>query len=250
MLDDALLSKYMDSFFGYGNIKARLWFVGMEEGGGKSIEEVRSRLEAWARRGSPLVDDVAEFHRAIGQHRWFEPGAPTQSTWRQLIRATLLSKGLTASLEAIRTYQVHDFARLNGEVASLELLPLPSTSTRDEEWQYAAWSALPMLASRDRYSQHFIPRRIDSLRKLIAQGRPRAVVFYGATYLRHWEAIVGTNFGPGDFPRDVSVRGTDFFLVPHPAAGPSRGNSKPPQKSFEEVGTTLHALFSKEEGSS
>lgn len=241
-LDDVLLAQYMDSFFGYGNLKARLWFVGMEEGGGSSVDEVRSRLTAWDRRGRPRVEDVADFHRAIGQHRWFEPGAPTQSTWRQLIRATLLSKGKAATLDATRNYQVQDFARLNGEVASLELLPLPSASTRDTDWRYGEWSALEALASREAYSQHCLPRRIESLRTLIAQERPRAVVFYGATYLRHWEAIAGVDFGTGAFPRAGSARGTDYFLVPHPTAGPSHANAKRPQECFEDVGIALQSV--------
>lgn len=241
MLDDILLAHYMDSFFGYGNTKARLWFVGMEEGGGGTLEEVASRLAAWDQRGRPMVDDVAGFHSAIDQQRWFEPGAPTQSTWRQLIRATLLAKGMPVNLEAIREYQVQRFARLDGDVASLELLPLPSTSTKTEHWRYAQWSALETLATRDGYRQHFLPQRIERLKALIAQERPAAVVFYGVTYQPHWEAISGATFGAGDFPRVQTVNGTTFFVVPHPTAGPSRNEAMRPQACFEAVGLALRA---------
>ena len=34
MLDDKLLESYMKTFFGYGNLHADYWFIGMEEGGG------------------------------------------------------------------------------------------------------------------------------------------------------------------------------------------------------------------------
>jgi len=242
MLDDTLLAQYTKSFFGYGNIKARLWFVGMEEGGGGTIDEVAARLAAWDQRGRPLVDDVAEFHHAIGQRHWFEPGAPTQSTWRQLIRATLLANELPVSLEAIRDYQVQRFARLGGDVASLELLPLPSTSTRPEHWRYAEWSALETLASRDSYRQHFLPLRIARLQELISNERPSAVVFYGVTYQAHWEAISGAKFGASELPRAESVGSTSFFVLPHPTAGPSRAQVKRPQECFESVGLALREV--------
>jgi hypothetical protein len=241
MLDDTLLAQYMDSFFGYGNTKAPLWFVGMEEGGGGTVEEVASRLAAWNQRGRPMVDDVAEFHYAIGQQRWFVPGAPTQNTWRQLIRTTLLAHELPVSLEAIRDYQVQRFSRSGGDVASLELLPLPSTSTRQEHWRYAGWSNIKALAARETYRQHFLPLRIARLRELISQERPGAVVFYGVTYQQHWEAISGAVFGSGEFPRTETVDGTRFFVVPHPTAGPSRAHAKTPQACFEAVGAALQA---------
>lgn len=243
MLDDILLAQYMDSFFGYGNTKARLWFVGMEEGGGGTVEEVAARLSAWDQRGRPMVDDVAGFHQSIGQQHWFEPGAPTQSTWRQLIRATLLANEVPVNLEAIREYQVQRFARFDGDVASLELLPLPSTSTRPEHWMYAGWSRLEALTSRDSYQQHCLPQRIAHLRELISRERPSAVVFYGVTYQAHWEAISGARFGTGEFPRTQAIDGTRFYVVPHPTAGPSRSQSMRPQECFEAVGLALRAAF-------
>ena len=242
MLDDLWLSQYMDSFLGYGNTKARLWFVGMEEGGGGTVEEVAARLGAWSQRGRLVVDDVAEFHQAIGQQHWFKPGAPTQSTWRQLIRTTLLANELPVSLEAIRDYQVQRFARLGGDVASLELLPLPSTSTRTEHWRYSSWSKLKALESRDIYQQQFLPLRIARLQTLMTQERPSAVVFYGVTYQPHWEAISGASFGAGEFPRARVVDGTSYFVVPHPTAGPSRTQAKRPQECFEAVGLALRTL--------
>ncbi len=37
-LDDALLEAYMDGFYGYGNLAGPYWFIGMEEGGGDSLD--------------------------------------------------------------------------------------------------------------------------------------------------------------------------------------------------------------------
>jgi hypothetical protein len=42
--NDPLLQDFMSSFYGYGNFQGAYWFIGMEEGGGDSFEEVSRRL--------------------------------------------------------------------------------------------------------------------------------------------------------------------------------------------------------------
>jgi hypothetical protein len=37
----------MRGFHGYGNLGAKYWFIGLEEGGGTSLDEVRLRLKTW-----------------------------------------------------------------------------------------------------------------------------------------------------------------------------------------------------------
>jgi hypothetical protein len=52
VLDSEILGNFIESFFGYGNLSAPLWFIGMEEGGGKTVATAypngfrRSRLSA------------------------------------------------------------------------------------------------------------------------------------------------------------------------------------------------------------
>jgi hypothetical protein len=62
MLNHALLNDYMKVFYGYGSWKAKYWFVGIEEGGGKTFEEVTRRLDTWDRRGRRDIEDIREFH--------------------------------------------------------------------------------------------------------------------------------------------------------------------------------------------
>jgi len=59
MIDPDLLRRFMHTFYGYGSWSAPLWFVGMEEGGGTTPEEVQRRLNAW--RGGEL-EDLRDFH--------------------------------------------------------------------------------------------------------------------------------------------------------------------------------------------
>ena len=44
MLNDEILEKYIQSFFGYGNLKSDYWFVSLEEGGNNSEEDIQKRL--------------------------------------------------------------------------------------------------------------------------------------------------------------------------------------------------------------
>jgi len=44
MFNDEILEAFISGFYGCGNPGARLWFVGMEEGGGGSREQIARRL--------------------------------------------------------------------------------------------------------------------------------------------------------------------------------------------------------------
>jgi hypothetical protein len=65
-IDDELLDNFVHSFYGYGNFHGNYLFIGMEEGRGKSYQEVSQRLSTWSTRGRRELEDVAEFHR--GSH--------------------------------------------------------------------------------------------------------------------------------------------------------------------------------------
>lgn len=127
--DDQLLHTFMHGFYGYGNYQADYWFVGMEEGGGDTVQEINQRLTVWDQRGRREVEDVAEYHLALGIIHPFVEKAKLQPTWAKLIRVLLSIEGLSPTKEEVRRYQQQQWARSNGNVCLLELLPLPSPST-------------------------------------------------------------------------------------------------------------------------
>jgi hypothetical protein len=45
VLEPELLQDFICGFYGYGNLGAKYWFIGLEEGGGTSIDEIQHRLE-------------------------------------------------------------------------------------------------------------------------------------------------------------------------------------------------------------
>ncbi|PQO94294.1 hypothetical protein C5614_20395 [Massilia phosphatilytica] len=218
MLDSTVLRDFMDNFFGYGNLAAPVWFIGMEEGGGASEKEISDRLKTWHGDGpeNRTVKDLAEFHLAFGDAtRFTEEKVAIQSTWSKLMRTLLVAQGETPTTERLRQYQKEKLGRSGGDAALLELLPLPRPSMKD--WDYDTWSGLPELETFATYQSSVRPQRIAAIKALIAKCKPRAVIFYGTGYTVHWEAIAGMSFPKGHYPR---VAGTAplYMLLPHPVA--------------------------------
>jgi len=63
--NDEILEKRIDTFYGYGNYEGKYWFIGMEEAGG-DFQDIENKIDTWSARGSREIDDVAEYHIAMG----------------------------------------------------------------------------------------------------------------------------------------------------------------------------------------
>lgn len=238
--DDQLLHTFMHHFYGYGNYQGDYWFIGMEEGGGDTFDEVCQRLAVWDQRGRQELEDVAEYHLALGITHPFAEKPKLQPTWAKLIRVLLSMAGETPTKEAVRRYQQQQWARCTGNVCLLELLPLPSPST--SHWLYAQHSQLPDLISRDRYRERWSVLRTERLHQRIARHQPKAVIFYSFGYLAYWEAIVGAPLQPilADSMYARHHNNCLYLVLKHPAA------TGVTSEYFHEAGRYIrHALVSK-----
>lgn len=234
-LSKDMLEDFVHTFYGYGNLHGQYWFVGMEEAGGKSFQEISQRLTTWVTRGKRELEDVAEFHKDIGITRLFSQDPKIQPTWGRLIRIVLGAQYKHPSLEQVKKYPRDSLGRLDGDTCLLELQPLPSPSTR--EWVYSRYSNLPYLKNREIYIDVVFELRITHLRMLIRAHKPKYVVFYGASYRQYWEAILGGKFQTDDQNLDTGRSdSTRFYLVKHPAA---RGIT---DKYFDLVGRSIAKL--------
>jgi hypothetical protein len=128
------LSEFIENFYGYGNYDGDYWFIGKEEGGGNTLNEIQERLSLWERRGKRELEDIADYHIALGDKRYFTHPFAIQSTWNKLIRMVLAVQQEPQTTDMVRTYQREKLGRLDGDTCLLELLPLPSRSTG--EWIY------------------------------------------------------------------------------------------------------------------
>ncbi len=203
-------------FFGYGVADAGHWFISMEEGGGTTEEEIGLRLGAWDARGRRELEEIDEYHRAIGLGKWFSPHPPIQKTWAASIRIVLAMDGLSTAVENVRIFQRDSLARRGGKTRLSPLFPLPSMSL--DHWKYSEWSGATELKDRASYKQHVEAARVTQLAESVGKFRPRTVVFFGSSYLSYWERIAGVEFTAT--PEGLLVatsNGTRFIVCKHPA---------------------------------
>jgi hypothetical protein len=219
--DDALLEKRIETFYGYGNYQGKYWFIGMEEAGG-DFQDVNHRINIWANRGKKEIDDLAEYHIAMGWTAGFEEGAPIQPTWKGLIR-TVLSAEAKENIETqnIRKYQIYELGRENQATCLLELFPLPSPSLH--HWIYGQYSHIAYLRSRQTYEDYYLDMRINHIANRIREHKPKGVIFYGKLYEYSWRKIT-EKITSNDF--ELTSQGflicrdsqTVFVIAKHPVA--------------------------------
>ncbi len=242
MMEPALmiesLHAYIANFAGYGGLRAPLWFVGMEEGGGRDVEELTRRVDTWSSRGRAPLEDLASYHRAIGLARHFEPPVPLQRTWAPLIRVLQAWRGAPVEHETLRHVQATELGAHGGPATLLELLPLPANNT--QAWPYGSLAeSIPALADRLQYRAAYEAERLAMVRTLIRTGAPRAVVCYGLSYLDAWTELAGTELHAIDVEGRRCYAGDGevcpVIAVPHPV---SHGTSS---RCWEGLGLMLRA---------
>ena len=208
-LTDELLLRRMDEFFGYGRYESDYWFIGMEEGGGNSIEEVEQRLARWVELGASELIDNYNFHKTLDSFKsrngnvrrasyseYFEGAIKTQPTWRKLIRILLNIENpdRVYGNEDIRHYQAFNWGQLNSNNCLLDIFPLPSPDA--EHWEYNEWSEISFLRTRESYKSKLRDKRVATIRNRITRYAPKVVIFYsfGDEYIRMWEEVSACKF--------------------------------------------------------
>lgn len=220
----ALIADFMKSFYGYGNLSAPYWFIGMEEGCGPDWDtHVQPRFEQWRARGRKQTEHLRDFHFAIGVRKHWQAvaGRPVkvQFTWRRLVETVLVARGDAGTEERIAEYQSEELGTLDGDSCLLELLPLPSPRLTRFGYQHLANKEYPYFASRSLYRNHIIEDRIACIQRLIADNKPRHVVLYGKSYQRRWDDLVMRAQWHVDMQiQQCRIFESNIWLVPHPAA--------------------------------
>ena len=181
-----LIQKRLKNFWGYGNLKGPVWFIGMEEGLGKNEGFPLERFQATD--GKTVVDITS--NTSADHQLLFMEGAETQKTWRRLIFVLLYQKlNRVPDIEEIRDFQINKFGRTKSDHAVLELMPLPAKSVVKTDWTY---QDVPLigLTHREEYLASYKPERVQALKALIEKHQPKLVLFYSRTYLNDWQSIV------------------------------------------------------------
>lgn len=218
ILEADLIRSRVNNFWGYGNLSSDVWFVGMEEGHTEDNEALVRRIKATT--GGQVFDIYEDMRGDPGHMHWFKDGAPTQSTYRKLIYLLLyLRSGKEPTLEEIRAYQIHKFGRKSSDHAVLELMPLPCKSIRKADWVYGSFG-IEGLSSRKEYLATYKPMRVELLRSLIQNHKPKLVILYSRSYAEDWKLVAGVPFTE-IIPGKLSIAkndGTVYAIIPHSTA--------------------------------
>ena len=178
---DAAVAKLLQ-FKGYGNPAGPFWFVGIEERGSGTIDDLRTRAAFHE------IEDLALVHSS-------PPLGPVTSlipTWATMSKIVLRLSGEPRwhDRELVLQYQVKKLGRLRGETLLTELLPLPKPSDTDfpDWWPFTSWET---------YAEEVLPGRIDMMRRLFDVNRPRFIFCYGKWYWQyHRKIFPDANFSP------------------------------------------------------
>lgn len=213
------IEKYIHGFYGFGNWeKSSIWYIGIEEKGGGTIEDVNNRIKCWVDENKELIDNE-KHQRCIGNSYLYTKGT-LQETWRPLIRLRQGYKGKSIDKESVREIQKYNWGHIDSDNLLLELLPLPSP--KNNIWKYKDWSKIDYLQSRDKYEKYIASKRIKYIKSKIEIHKPELVVFYtiSKNYNQYWEELIEEklNHKPvsGYKTQFLNKDGICFAQVPHP----------------------------------
>lgn len=172
------LIEYSEQFKTQGNRDGKYWFLGIEEGGGSSVDEVDAMLAKWERNDKSDDTALRDTQKKSKPSKWFDAnrrgGAPIQKTWGAQIRVLLSMQGLPSSTEDVRQYQMDHFGLADGDTCLMELLPLPNPGLQD--WIYNDLSDDPRFESRQALADLAMTDRLERLVKLVEMHRPTCIV--------------------------------------------------------------------------
>jgi hypothetical protein len=218
MITKEIIENRIKNWWGYGSFEAPVWFVGMEEGlGGTQPTELENRFLA---TDGKITMDIRKGMETVPLH--IRALDEQQPLWDYQIALYLYLKNGTEPKQNERSdYQKRTFANIDvKETACIDLMPLPSRGTKESDWFYAKYDDGNLnLESRSRYLKKYKTARVEALKELINEHKPKVVIFCSLGYLRtgDWAKIIGEN--PKEITNQMffSKRGeTAYCVIPQP----------------------------------
>lgn len=206
LIDEQALKYWIDNFYGYGSWGAGIWFVGYEEGGGDTPEEVAEKInyfhnthisnpqptlcnirELYKHVTFPIDGPKADLFTNLYQYR-FGKNATQHGSWKNLI--AFAHSFQNRKLPNLLNYQKNVFAQSPGNnEALLRLYPLPA---HNHAWYYS-WLDMPnlgFLKSRVAYQEHVYLNRMNRILQNISEHGPELVLMYGMNNINKLKEFV------------------------------------------------------------
>jgi len=174
--DDFLF--YINHFFGYGNLKSPVWYIGGEEAGSGNWCDINKRIEAVKRLGRNrdlVVANARDFHESNWSKAYNNP------TWCHL-------RLLHSILFPDQNLNQNNWLDTDGDLALLDLYPLPkpkiSSDSVIKNLKDSEGTLLTQLKGKhlDKYYDICRGPRIEKLRKAIVDNPVELIVCFGKSY--------------------------------------------------------------------
>lgn len=182
-LTHALLRDYSDTFRSIGDLDNKVWFLGLEEGGGRSLNKAASKITSWEESGRPQVSYLSGPGAQNEANNEYLPKTGDQAKlhkiWSNQLRLLLGIQGAPLSNDAVRNLQVGQHGTAGGPTCLLDLYPLPCKNAGSWVYDQVAFDdavAANDFATRQSYYSTYLPRRIEKLTSLIDTHKPDALV--------------------------------------------------------------------------
>ncbi len=187
------------NFIGYGNLNARVWFIGMEERLPTEADVVAAlRTRLLFAEVEDLYRAHCLLHEADSVPKYLKHHSmrfTQQKTWCPMCELMLrLNGNPEPTREQKRVYQAERLGRSGDETFLPEMLPLPAPDT--SQWITLGYDKLfeppEHFRTREVYRTLVMPQRIRLLREQLAKHKPPLVVCYGDSYRADFKAVFDT----------------------------------------------------------
>jgi hypothetical protein len=213
LIEEAKLKQWMDHFYGYGLWDAKVWFVGFEETGGETPEEVAAKINFLfghrkdgqlcdireLYRHVPIISDTPKAHRFENRYDYrFGSDAALHGVWKNLIAFV---HGFTNKpLPDLLDYQKNKFVSGSTPTeALLSFYPLPGPNSHSWYYSWLDLPNLPFLKSRAEYEKHIYEDRIKSILEKLRTYNPDVVLLYGMNNINSLKKSIQAYFQDARF---------------------------------------------------
>ncbi len=219
----------LNGFNGYGNIRAPIWFLGMEEGGSDDPVLIGENLKRRERFTAEM--DLENAMNSLLAPNFVTLSKTKTHTWRWMSKLAIMlkeGKSEVPNRARVREYIDRELGRIRGETFLTELMPLPAKNLSQEAWYYTKQDGNITFTSREEYLSTVLETRKEKLKALIAgasrSGNLKYLFAYGSGYHAdykqlapitetEWQKLPGSerNILIGSFGDRTMVVLTPFF---------------------------------------
>lgn len=222
------------SHYGYdgGNLKADIWFSGLEWGGGMSPDELRKDIAEGVPEGSPSSDDLLYRKRYL---KFPFDRKILKILASSLDRSTSEYKNMIA--EDIKAYAS------DGAIFKFNLYPISFKNTSPEFWNEDFFQ-ITGFPTKEQYISWVQLNRFPIFNNLVKENKPKVIVCSGTTFKKDFLMAFGGVASLFQSPKKYPVNGksdievykssliSDCYIVVTPFFGGRYGLSKNEECEF------------------